>query len=172
MIELIFGKRGSGKTTLAKRLVKNYSNLIIIDPLREYHGVIFYQLDDIIAYYERHGKFDIVYRPLDEDESKVFILHKLGNVSFLIEEIDLYMSANYVNEHLKALIKYGRHYNSHILGISRRTMEVSKLLTSQANRIWVSRMQENADVDYFKKLGFPEDKLRSLPEHTFIYKDF
>lgn len=173
MIELIFGKRGSGKTTLAKKRLIEYDNKIIVDPLREYHGLIVHSVEGLINHYKETGHFDIIFRPLNDFDSEyVFSLYPLGNITFIIEEIDFFMSSSNISNDLSYIIKYGRHYGINILGIARRTQEVNKLLTSQANKIWVSRMQEVADLAYFQKLGFNPEQIKTLPDYVFIHKDF
>lgn len=173
MIELIFGKRGSGKTTHAKARIKQYKNTLVIDPLQEYAGLIFYDVDMLLEHYEKKGVFNCVFRPIDDNElNLVFDLYKLGDFTYLVEEIDMLVTSSYIPPNLEYIIKYGRHYDINIVGICRRVQETSRLLTSQANKIWTSRMQEPADVLYFKKLGFNETELKSLPEHQFICRDF
>lgn len=173
MIELVFGKRGSGKTTLAKKLLNNYDNYIIIDQLNEYSGLIFYDVDTLLDYYEREKKFNCVFRPLNDVELElIFHIYKIGHITFFIEEIDMIATAYNMPADLKYILKYGRHYDISIVGICRRTQETNRLLTSQANSIWVSRMQENSDVAYFKKMGFDENQLRNLKDFEFINMKF
>src|SRR4030042_4338734 len=94
-ITLIFGKRGTGKSYPATKLIENEKRLLIFDTLGEYNnGVVFdaEYAERFREFWKRtyRGNFRLIYRPLnpeseiDEIAELVFLL---GNMTFLVAEL-------------------------------------------------------------------------------------
>src|SRR5690606_1368116 len=88
-IILIFGKTGSGKSYLTKKLLKQYKRIVIIDPKFEYeNGIIFYNIIDLINYIEDNKlkEFTFICRFNNDDDIEylfklVEILQEIGRAS-------------------------------------------------------------------------------------------
>jgi len=175
---VIFGKRGSGKTTLAKKLLLGRKRLFIFDTLREYKvGLVtddIHRASEFLLEHE-HSIFRISYSPEIEDK-RAFnyvceLIYTLKNVTFLIEEVDNYCSALMIPETFSKIIRYGRHQDISIIATSRRTAEVPRLLTSQATDFFIFSHHEPRDLDYFSHLFNPgiSEKIRNLKTLQYLH---
>lgn len=177
-ITLIFGKRGSGKSYLANKLIENERRLFVFDTLSEYNkGVIFgsESRDQCLEFWRRvYGRnFRLIYRPiLPEQEIDDFcdLVFSLGDLTFLIEEIDCYCSAYKISDQFARIIQRGRHKNITLIGITQRPFGIHRLLTSQAKVIYVFNTNEPRDREYLRTLLGQEidAKLDSLKQYEFI----
>jgi len=177
-IILIFGKRGSGKSYLAKKLIEKESRLVVFDSMSEYDsGVTFNSesLDGFVAFWRKvyRQNFRLIYRPLNPDaeiESISELVYTLGNVCFLVEEIDCYCSAYQISESFAAIVQRGRHKNITLIGITQRPYGIHRLLTSQAKEIYVFNTNEPRDREYLRALLGQEIevKLDSLKQYEFV----
>jgi len=175
-IILIFGKRGSGKSYLAKKLIENENRLVIFDTLSEYNsGVVF---DDYKAFAEfwlriYQHPFRLIYRPLNPDaeiDNVAELVFSLGQVCFIVEEIDCYCSAYQISDHFAHIVQRGRHRDITLIGITQRPYGIHRLLTSQAKEIYVFNTNEPRDQEYLRTLlgqGI-EDKLDQLKQYEFV----
>jgi DNA helicase HerA-like ATPase len=72
------------------------------------------------------------------------------------------------------LIRYGRHQDVELIGISRRPAEVNRDLTANANEIYIFRTHEPRDIAYFREILGSDvaDSLPSLPKFTpYVWSD-
>jgi DNA helicase HerA-like ATPase len=159
-ITLVIGKRGSGKSYLVKHLTREARRLVIYDIITEYkHGVCFGAEDrvDCLAFWHKvyKGSFRIIYRPLKvKDEidwiaKGVFIL---GNITFVIEEIDAVCTAWIMPDALNCCVQRGRHKNIELIGVTPAPFGINRDLTRQAKRIYVFNTNEPKDLDYLSML--------------------
>lgn len=175
---VIFGRKGSGKTTLARRLLAHHSRTLIVDPLREY-GEVAVQVaspPDLAEYVVSQARWRVAYH--NEEMNREFeglcrVAMALGNCLFLIEEADWFCDPTSIPEELERLVKYGRHHDIITLVISRRPSEVHRLLTSQAYAIYCFTTQEPRDLEYLGRLVGREfaDGLGDLPPYHYRYQN-
>lgn len=176
IIELIFGKRGSGKSCLAKELLQQHSRYIVFDTLGEYtEGVIVQDLEELKALWGKvyRRPFRIIYQPLDPDSEfpivATYVL-RCGNVEFLIEECDRYTMPKGICLPFKEIIQRGRHNNIALIGVTQRPRGIDHLLTSQAKKMCIFNTNEPGDIDYFK--GIIGDavaaKVEALKQYEYV----
>ena len=157
-IILIFGKRGSGKSYLAKKMIQAESRLIIFDTLSEYkNGVVFEDYEKFLeawkVVYTRPHK--LIYRPLRPDaeiDQLAELVFAMGQVTFLVEEIDCYCTAFQISDSFAHIIQRGRHKDITLIGITQRPYGINRLLTSMAKEIFIFNTNEPRDRDYFRQL--------------------
>lgn len=178
-ITLIFGKRGTGKSYLAAKLIAEERRLLIYDTLSEYEaGVIFgtEQADEFFEYW-RHvyrRNFRLIYRPLnpqDEIDEIAELVFTLGDMTFLVEEVDCYCTSFQISDAFAHIIQRGRHKNITLIGVTQRPFGIHRLLTSQAKEIYVFGTNEPRDRDYLKLLlgEAIEEKLDQLKQYEYVH---
>ncbi|MCJ7805478.1 ATP-binding protein, partial [Patescibacteria group bacterium] len=98
---VIIGKRGSGKSYLARKLIEREPRLLIFDTMSEYlDGVVFdaEELQQFKAFWKHvyRRPFRLIYRPLvpeKEIDEIAELVYLLGNMTFVVEEVDCYCTA-------------------------------------------------------------------------------
>jgi len=175
-IILIFGKRGSGKSYLAKKLVEAEQRLIVFDTLSEYkEGVVFEDRKEFVEFWKRVyiHPYRLIYRPLlpdQEIEEVASCVFALGNLCFLVEEIDCYCTSYQISDSFAHIIQRGRHKNITLIGITQRPFGIHRLLTSQAKEIYIFNTNEPRDREYLRTLLGQEieGKLDSLKQYEYV----
>ncbi|MBW8003340.1 MAG: hypothetical protein FVQ80_15225 [Planctomycetes bacterium] len=175
-IILIFGKRGSGKSYLAQKLVEREERLVIFDTLSEYqNGVVFESYEGFTEFWRKiyQHPYRLIYRPLNPDQEIDLIadlVYTLGNCCFLVEEIDCYCTAYQISESFAHVVQRGRHQNISLIGITQRPYGIHRLLTSQAKEIYVFNTNEPRDREYLRTLLGQEieEKLNQLKQYEYI----
>jgi hypothetical protein len=166
----ILGKRGFGKSTMAKFILQKVHNkiVIILDPMNEYAGdFYFFNYDEFQDHFLKYGlkpkkyvcKFSetLDFSILFETASKIHDLY------IVIEEADIFSKPNWVDEDFFKIIRYGRHFRQNYLAICRRTAEMNNNIISQSHYCLSFRQSIPADVDKLKKFGFSEN-IQDLPK--------
>jgi ABC-type dipeptide/oligopeptide/nickel transport system ATPase component len=174
-ITLIFGRTGSGKSFHAKKLIKNYNRVVIVDALYEYeNGIIFNSFDDFINYNIEFlpPRFTFICR-FQTDEEIEFLFktcYQIGNLLLVLEEAEIYISPYSKSSEFLNLVRYGRHRSISILGIARRTAELSIDLRAMVNKIISFKQTEIYDLKKMESLGFFE--LDKLNQYEYIEKEY
>lgn len=140
MLKTILGKRGKGKTRLAKQIARSEpaDQIFILDWLAEYHDLnrpnvkIFY--DDLYAC------FIAAWNQADRKKKTLMIF----------DEIDLYGKNN---EYIDYLYRYGRHANIEIIAVARRFYDLPVIVRSQTNIFYVFQITEERDLNYLKNIA-------------------
>jgi DNA helicase HerA-like ATPase len=177
-ITLILGKRGTGKSYLANKLIQSERRLLIYDTLSEYEtGVIFdTEHAEQFKEYWRHvyrRNFRLIYRPLNpeaEIDEIAELVFALGDMTLLVEEVDCYCTSYQISDAFAHIVQRGRHKNISLIGVTQRPFGIHRLLTSQAKEIYVFGTNEPRDRDYLKLLLGEqiEAKLDQLKQYEYV----
>lgn len=180
---LILGRRGCGKSYLAKRIQDPYPRKVIFDTLGEYtdnDGIICQGFNDFcekVIQTQTAERFTLIYQFDIEQESNgsefseaLRVLYYRGSVFICIEEIQNFASTHSLPMWLKNCLLTGRHRNVGLLFTTQRPGECHKTIVSQSNHVFCGSLHEKNDIDYVRAvLGDKAFELASLPERKFIY---
>lgn len=162
----IFGIQGSGKTVLAKFLIKPYNSYFIYDTLHEYKGL-------------GSTKQKVVYKPSHATTGKAinefnYVINKavipLKPTVFLIDEMNRFCpNRKPMPEAMQKLSDWHRHYNIGFGGIARRPTDVNTSLVELSHYIFLFGLQGKNDYRYMNDLvdGLG-DAVRALDPFHFI----
>lgn len=182
-IVVILGRKGSGKTYLAKQIIRTKPRALIFDPVCQFSdvGVIINDPLALIQYLKARGAgpFRAVYQPITgpletditatEFRNICEIVWCLNDVWFLVDEIDTYAKANYCPPFFNNLVQRGRHKQISVMVTTRRHTETTRHITAQADTIITFRQHEPADIKYLGTFfGSEADKLPTLPPFHFL----
>jgi len=169
---LIAGKRGSGKTNLLLFLIDYFTrmkvNLIIVDPVYDLAVNLkkLYKKDDPRIVHIPYGN-----RPMFNK-----LLEKLFNARWkgiiIVDEADRFFpnrkTLTAIEDHF---IQIGRHHGIGGIFVTRRLAKLHTDLPSQANKIFLFKHWQRADLDYLREsnLGDYAYLLRGLEKFCFMY---
>lgn len=157
-ISLIFGKRGSGKSYLARKLIADCKRLVIYDTMREYdQGLIFEDFGELARFWRQvyRRDFRLIYRPQDHEGDFRQIANfcwLCGRLTFLVEEIDIFSNPHTIDPAFRNIINRGRHQEINLIGIVQRPFGIHRSLTSQAKEVYAFNTNEPRDREYIKNL--------------------
>lgn len=116
----------------------------------------------------------ISYTSQDENDSELFnkineFVFRHGNMLYVIDEVDFYVTANRIPFSFAKLFRYGRHKNIDLITITRRPAEIPRITTAMTDKFLIFRLHEPNDLEYFKKLSSTlPDKIKSLEKFKFL----
>lgn len=177
------GRRGCGKSYLAKRLQELWPKRVIIDSLNEYKDgdkVKTFKdfCEKLIEFKNTKAKsFVLVFQfnPEEELNEETFnqilrVCYYFGNIQIVIEEVQLYASPHRLPHWLKQCLLTGRHKGLSLLFTTQRPGELNKTILSQCAHIFCGQIVEGNDLRYIASfLNQDAQRLSSLPERRFIY---
>lgn len=181
---LVMGRRGCGKSYLAKKIQEIWPRRIIIDSLNEYtDGIIVNSFsefcDKLIILKEKNiRKFVLIFKfnPEEGSSTEVFdqilrISYYFGDVQIVIEEIQRYSSPHFLSKWLENCLFVGRHQKISMLFTTQRPGMLNKGILSQCAHVFCGQLIDKNDINYVS--GFLGDKSReltTLPQRRFIYR--
>jgi hypothetical protein len=180
-ISVIFGQRGSGKTTRAVTLTRRFPRVLYYDTLgHDYRdGVACYCLAELKAFWRScyQDRFRIVYKPErpEEDFATVCsLVSTCGDLAFVVEEVDLYFRAGNCCPEFKHIISRGRHDKVDLIAVTQAPKGFGLHLRSQASRWNIFSTREPDHVEYFRHRcsGIDPADLAVLAKYEYIaYED-
>ena len=194
-LHLVVGKRGSGKSTLTKKLIRDYPRAVIFDPRAEYsRGVQVSTLkgvrDAMVRKWSRG--FEIAYVPPAGQEAEA--LHSLccflrraqgpyeagsdpTKMLLVVEEMNLSYPVTKLPNQLYGMdqaINQGRHWGLEIIGVTQRPALVGMNFRDQVSTTYLFALEDEEAVKAMaRKFGKPyEATIRGLPKfHCLMRKD-
>lgn len=183
-IIVILGKKGSGKSVMARHYVKDRRRLVVYDPMRQFSdlGVVVRSSHDLVVYLRSacRGSFRVVYQPEIGFRQDDFVKTEfravcravscLKNIFFMVDEIDNCLSPrDQENGFFKNIIQRGRHDQISLVTTTIRYTDVQRNMTAQADIVICFHTHEPADVKYFKAyFGEMALELPGLPPFHFL----
>jgi hypothetical protein len=126
--------------------------------------------EDLANYIKDKDEYKISCRFTNDDDFEFLfrLLRYERNVLLVVEECGAYISPRSSETKFLDLVNYGRHWNTYIIGISRRTAELSASMRAMTDVIYSFKQTEPMDLQKMCLLGF--DGLENLEK--FDYKKF
>ena len=189
----VFGKRGSGKTTRARELIRGARRVVVWDPVA-CCGVLGFpvvtqpgQLRDVLAAAGKHGPVAVVYQPRGGDiishwEHVGVMCVAAQNLILMADEVDMICgpgtsknaASPYWKQHqrtpaLETIVQFGRHSHIAFIAIARAPQDVWRRLTGQSLRILCFRMNETLELEALRsRLGSQTETLPNLREFQYL----
>lgn len=174
-VQLIFGRKGSGKSTLGENLMSVYRRVIFFDFLNEHSKSAKFKVRsarDFIAFDKKHPNTSVIFASYTfEDESEhseeveaiLNYLYKTGENTdknaetvLFFEEGQFYFPEKLLTFTLKKIITGGRHAQLNMIITTQRPAQISKALVSSADIVYMSFIWEKNDYEYIKR-SFPQE---------------
>lgn len=175
---LIIGKRGSGKSYLTKKMIADHNRLLIYDIMSEYTDCLVFGTETMTEFRQFWGHiykkdFRFTYRPIEPKKEITYLarlVFALGNMTFVVEEIDSICTAYDLPETFSRIIARGRHRNITLIGVTPAPFGIHRDLTRQAKEIYVFNTKEPRDRDYLRSLLGQEieAKLDALGQYEYV----
>lgn len=165
---LIFGKTGSGKSTLTKKIINGFDRVIVFDTVAEYQGLIIESFNDFVYYFKKQpDKFFVScrYEDLEDYEYSARAIPVIGKCLVVMEEADNYLQSTSFSDSTDPFVRLvtrGRHSQISILAISQRPHLIAITLRAMRTKVYAFSQDEPADLDYLSAWGFDPEKLSRL----------
>ncbi len=151
----IAGRKGSGKSTAARRVLECCPRLFVFDAMGEHTWIpnrlrSLEAADDFLAWSETQENFAgaVIPDSLDDDFAEVAeMVYDRGNLLFAVEEIAVLCSPSFLPPELDRIVRLGRHRRLSLLWTAQRMVETSRRLTSACDWFVLFRHSEPRDLD-------------------------
>ena len=154
-IATIAGMRGSGKTSLAKRILAQVKgDVIVYDPMWEY--------DKRIAFHPHSDSKE------DFDRFMATCWER-GNLYVCVDEAERYFKGKrMLTEHSSLVVNTGRHRNIGLLIVTRRIAELNKTAFGLSETVMLFQMFLPNDIRYIKEFyGDKAEDLRGIGKYRY-----
>lgn len=182
-VTLCLGRRGCGKSYLARKVSEAYPCKVIFDTLNEYNssdGIVVHSFEEfsrVILETANSKKFSIIYQfDIEQEENgpefneALRVLYYRGNLLICVEEVQSFASTHRMPMWLKRCLLTGRHRNLALAFTTQRPGECHKTIISQSNHVFCGPIHEKNDVDYVRSvIGDQAFDLIQQPERQFKY---
>lgn len=163
----VFGRKGSGKSYWIKQHLAKIPagrSLWVWDPVSEYagpsaevplhSGSLFYSMRSMLeaAKAGKLGKRVVLQAPRSEFDLFCTFAYRTGQVTVVVDEINLFCSPSKCPAPLLELLRIGRHAEVDLIFAARRPAEVSRDLTAQSDKTVAFKTIEPADLEFFSKV--------------------
>lgn len=164
-ILLVVGKTGTGKSYWMKDYVSQLKRVIILDPMDEYPGILYEDIEDVMDAIDGKETFRVRTANLPDLPDLCKIAMACTDVHLVVEEAQRAIppSGKELPEDLKDVIFRGRHHAVSLCMVSQRPSKIHIDPRSQWTRIVTFAQNESVDVDWMEQTsGFDIGDLRHL----------
>ncbi len=170
-IRCVLGVRGHGKSTVARQLVRDRRRLLVYDTRREHEALPlsftdFERYVDAVAADGFSRPFRVAMTDIGFEEDFCAIAWTVGErltalrghdargteLTVFLDEADQVAQPGREMPIFKRLASQGRHNGIELVACARRPVELSRLLTANADDLVLCRTQEPDDVRYLRSI--------------------
>jgi ABC-type dipeptide/oligopeptide/nickel transport system ATPase component len=182
---VIMGTSGCGKSYLGKVIQLNFSRVIVFDPMDEYQTDqknIIRSWEQFASFVNNEGEknkfFKVIKFSFDDDDIErisfldhaIKVLYHLGNVTIVIEEMQLFSTPHSISKNLKNSMTTGRHQKLSFIITTQRPSLMNKTILSQSTHIFCGNLVDKNDILYVGNfIGADKNQLSSLKKGQFIW---
>jgi hypothetical protein len=190
----VYGRRGSGKSTLVKGLIRHCRRLVVFDPMGEYARLPGFRgaatVREIQAGLARawdrgfrlalvpERNHEMALHALSDLLWKVQVQYDAGRddrkITLVVEEMNLGFPNRPTRpgrDAFQRLILQGRHRGIEIIGVTQRPALVSPNFRSNTAESYFFALEDEADINIvMRKIGRARAaEYRALPNHTYLH---
>jgi hypothetical protein len=182
----ILGKRGSGKTTLSRKIQSAFPRTVIFDRLHEYEFKksnfdcevsSFEEFAQAVKWSVSKERFRIVFRFDIESTNHdalfnetMRVLYYRGSVCAVVEEVWNFANPHYLPKWFNEWLLTGRHRRNGLITTSQRPATIHKTILSQSHHIFCGQLHEKNDIDYLEDvLGEAAGQLPTVGNFKFLH---
>jgi hypothetical protein len=171
---LFVGATGSGKTELAKRLLKDVQRVLVIDPKHTFTLDNFKLRKSLKIYFWERKEFRFIVRPQRGDDNKLRDLLEgvfaQGDLTIYVDELaSLADRFPLTLETLEDIARTGRERRVSLWNAVQRPRGTPKIFMTETETFFIYNLRAEADRQHMA--GFVGEKVAEarLPEHEFLY---
>ena len=168
----LFGKKGSGKSYLAREIIEDWPRVIVLDTMAEYdfprRAWGFDECCRLLVEIAEEKRYKVSLSGIDAEEGVALlgVLWEFDDTLIVIEEAALYCSPYQMPPEIANLALRGRHRGISQLYTSQRPATIHRSISAQADLVIAFRQHEQRDISYLKSvLGDEAEALRDLPDY-------
>lgn len=177
LIVCIFGRKGSGKTNLARSVLLEQRRVLVVDSIGEYEGCQIYNPEDLADYLNARGEgpFRVSYRDkgLDgrEMDVKFRMIQDVRRCWIGFEEAGKWIGPSSGFPEARWFPNYGRHNAISMLFVARRPTEISRDVTANADAVICFQFHEPRDLQYIREIGGDDaaERIAALGPHEWDF---
>jgi hypothetical protein len=179
----IAGRRGSGKSTMARRLLERCHRLVIWDPMAEHSWCPNrlsspVRLERFLTWADPQDAFAARYVPehadlVGEFEDVCELVFDFGRLVFGIEEVPMLCTPGALPGQFDRLVRLGRHERVSMVWTAQRMVEVARRLTAATDYFVLFSHTEPRDLDGIAERCGAEvaRQVADLPRHGWLVWD-
>jgi len=179
----IAGRRGSGKSTMAQRLLERCHRLLVWDAMGEHAWCpnclsSVERLERFLAWADPQDVFAARYLPeraglVDDFEAVCELVFDYGRLVFGIEEVAMLCTPSALPDEFDRLVRLGRHQRVSLVWTAQRIVEVARRLTAATDYFVLFSHTEPRDLNGIAERCGAEvaRQVADLPRHGWLVWD-
>lgn len=176
----ILGTKQMGKSYFVnKEIIPSHKFVVIYDYYGIYDKVknVVTTFDDLLELIKDKKNFPISYRPplkhRDFFEAFCGIMHEIGGMHVIIDELSDYISFNSITPNFQSLVVVGANQGIGLTLITTRPQMIHNDIKSRSLKVITFRVVGQTDREYLSRwLKIDENLLLDIDQYHFLFKDF